>query len=108
MQVVNAMRGFNRIVSACVALLLAFALGFIVSARDGAYHEYYPRAGIVDFIDRAQDEVYVVDGTGNLWTFYGVEDWEVGDGIAMIFDDAGTAGISDDIIVSARFSPLEW
>ena len=45
----------------------------------------------------------VEDSNGNLWSFNGVEDWQVGDGCALIMHDNSTSEIVDDTIVSTRY-----
>lgn len=63
----------------------------------------YPRAGVVEVLDYEDDLVVVRDGIGQRWTFFGIDDWEVGDLCAMIMNDDGTPYcIYDDIIVSVR------
>ncbi len=59
----------------------------------------YPLSGIVQEINFATDEVIVEDGAGNLWSFFGVEDWNVGDIAAMIMRDMNTKEIADDQII---------
>lgn len=66
--------------------------------------EIYPDVGEV--IDLLEDYDLVVFETrdGNQWVFEGIEDWFVGDKIAVVFNDSGTrADRSDDWIVSARY-----
>lgn len=62
---------------------------------------FYPLATVV--IDAENDIVTLEDGSGNLWAFEGVEDWERGDVCACIMGDNGTENISDDRIVSVRY-----
>ena len=51
----------------------------------------YPNVGYVTEVDVETDTVTWNDGW-NDWTFYGVEDWMVGDGIAVIMSDEGNGG----------------
>ena len=64
----------------------------------------YPRSGIVTGIDRGADVVTWTDAAGLDWSFYGVEDWMIGDGVAALMDDNGTAIVTDDAIVAVRFA----
>ena len=64
----------------------------------------YPRSGIVTGIDRDADVVTWTDGAGNDWSFYGTGDWMIGDGVAALMDDNGTAIVTDDVIVSVRYA----
>ena len=65
---------------------------------------YYPATGIVTEIDMASDAVYWSDGI-NRWSFCGVEDWMIGDGVSVIMSDEGTESIYDDRMVG---SPRYW
>ena len=62
----------------------------------------YPVAGVVTEVDRETDTV-TFSTYGNAFSFYGCEDWEVGDGIAAIMSDNGTEEIYDDEIISVRY-----
>jgi len=63
----------------------------------------YPHVAVVVDTDEVDDSVYLCDFNGELWKFYGVEDWMVGDIAAMIMDDRGTPEIAGDRIVSVRY-----
>lgn len=65
--------------------------------------KFYPLATVVVEADAENDIVTLEDGSGNLWAFEGVEDWELGDVCACIMGDNGTENISDDRIVSAKY-----
>lgn len=54
------------------------------------------------------DTVTVEDSNGNIWSFDGAEDWEVGDGCALIMDDNSTSEIIDDKIISAKYQQNNW
>lgn len=54
------------------------------------------------------DTVTVEDSNGNIWSFDGAEDWEVGDGCALIMDDNSTSEIVDDVIISAKYQQNDW
>ena len=64
----------------------------------------YPLAGTVTGLDRAEDVVTFTDGAGLVWSFYGCDDWMIGDGVAALMDDNGTAIVTDDVIVSVRYA----
>lgn len=81
-------------------LLSAGLMACGAAARTGLY----PRSGIVTGIDRDADVVTFTDGAGNAWSFYGTEDWMIGDHVAGIMDDNGTASIYDDVIVSVQYA----
>lgn len=66
-------------------------------------HGIYPQCmQVCEFIEET-DEVICVDSNGNLWSYYGIEDYFVGDLVAVIFDDNGTPeSIYDDIVIDVR------
>lgn len=67
-------------------------------------NNYYALTAQVVETNRTQDVVTVKDSTGNLWEFYGVEDWEIGDCASMVMDDMGTDRIYDDEVVNVRYA----
>lgn len=54
------------------------------------------------------DTVTVEDSNGNLWSFNGAEDWQVGDCCALIMHDNSTSEIIDDTIISTRYQQNDW
>lgn len=73
-----------------------------IGAKGAEAPALYPNVGIVTEVDMEADTVTWNDGW-NDWTFYGVEDWMVGDGIAVIMSDEGTESVKDDRMVEARY-----
>lgn len=64
----------------------------------------YPACGIVYGLEYADDAVIVMTPDGELWEFYGCEDWAIGDICAMTFADAGIPNyIWDDEIIDVRY-----
>lgn len=61
----------------------------------------YPTCGIITEIK--DNIVTFTDFNGNMWSFYGAEDWEINDICAVIMDNNGTETIYDDIITSIRY-----
>ena len=55
-------------------------------------------------LDRKNDIVVCEDFNGNLWEFYGCEDWQIDDIASLLMDNNGTPTIYDDEIVSARYN----
>ena len=54
-------------------------------------------------IDRNTDVVICEDCNGNLWEFYGAEDWQVGDECNLVMFDCGTEEIADDVIIRETY-----
>lgn len=84
--------------------ILILILVLIVMLAGCTSGKSYALATIVTDIDRESDIVTVEDFNGNSWTFYGVEDWQIGDCAALMMNDNGTEKIMDDTIESARYS----
>ena len=57
----------------------------------------------VTTIDRNRDMVTCVDGEGQVWQFFGAEDYLVGDLVSCEIDDKGTLGYSDDVILNHHY-----
>ena len=55
-------------------------------------------------LDRENDVVVCEDFNGNLWEFYGCEDWQIDDIASLLMDDNGTSTIYDDEIVNVRYN----
>ena len=84
------------IITIAVLMLLVPFVSFAES-------ELYAKSGKVVELDEENDIVTFIDCNGFLWSFYGVEDWNVGDWCAVIFNTMGTDTIFDDEIVSVRY-----
>lgn len=64
----------------------------------------YSISTTVTAIDRENDVVTVTEiNGGNIWEFYGVEDWEVGDSCALTMYDNKTEQIFDDEIIRTTY-----
>ena len=96
------MSKMNRIV---VALLLALLMVTmcVMFAHAEESHKVYALAGVVYWIDEETNIVSITTFDGNQWDFEGVEDWFIGDIVAMVMDDMGTSVIEDDVIVNVRY-----
>lgn len=64
---------------------------------DGAY---VLRAQVIG-VDNEEDVVACVDTVGNVWEFYGIEDWCEGDFVLLLMDTRGTQTIYDDAVLRA-------
>ena len=78
---------------------VAFARGSVERERQ------YPTTMIVRNIDTANDLVRMSTASGHIYEMYGVEDYNIGDAVALIMSNNGTADdVTDDIIVQAQYS----
>lgn len=89
-----------------VAMIALKAVFFSVPANADIVMKpvIYPDVGeVIELIDD-YDLVVFETRDGNQWVFEGIEDWFVGDKIAVAFDDNGTRNDrSDDWIVSVGY-----
>ena len=87
-----------------VALFVALVALFVVSIAS-ADANIYARVGVIYEINYEEDFFVVEDSVGFLWEYNGVEDFNVGDVVAMMMADIeGTPSILDDVILSVTFS----
>ena len=64
----------------------------------------YPETFIVVAVDEDHDFITLMDFNGFTWTWYGVDDWMIGDIAAAIMDSNGTEFIADDEIIMLKYS----
>lgn len=64
----------------------------------------YPATMEIVEIDRAADVVTVETATGFLYQFDGAEDYTRGDLVSLLMWSNGTQVITDDVIITARYS----
>lgn len=55
-------------------------------------------------LDEENDVVTVEDENGNLWDFYGCEDWLINDNCILLMNNNNTSNIYDDIIIRAIYT----
>ena len=100
-------RPFAISITILLVILLAFCVWFILDGEPKTTEErkpdYYALATKVNTIDRNTDVVTCEDSAGNLWEFYGVGDWQVGDNANLLMDTMGTERIYDDEICGATY-----
>ena len=81
---------------ALLVLILALAITATAMNIAGAQAEEYAMHGYIIELDEEQDIVYFMNEQGEVWSFYGIEDWEVEQVIIIIMDDMNTETIYDD------------
>lgn len=85
-------------------LLIITTIIFMILAKilkPESENRYPETARVVEIYD---DTVVVETSTGNIFEFFGAEDWFVGDIASMIIDSCGTAEVNDDIIITVKYS----
>ena len=83
-------------------LILILAIVIIACTCSCGKSTLYPETGKV--VEICNDVVTVETSTGNLFAFYGAEDWFVDDTVSMIMDSCGTANVKDDVIITVKYS----
>lgn len=98
---------FAITITVLAVLLIAAAVWFVAMGQPADAVErkpdYYALATVVTTIDRNTNVVTCKDYNGNLWEFYGVEDWQVGDNANLLMDTMDTERIYDDEICGATY-----
>jgi len=96
----------DKIFTAAMVLFVAIAVLLACAPKADAHNEgnYYALTCEVVEVDRENDIVTCEDSNGNLWEFYGCEDWQEGDCASLLMNDQGTPSIYDDAIEGARYS----
>ena len=69
-----------------------------------AHAATYPATMVVTEINPTTDVVTMETATGHIYEMTGAEDYMVGDLVSLIMDDKGTADITDDEILDARYA----
>lgn len=84
-----------------IRTIITFTITILITSISMALcnAEIYPNCGVVSELDYKQDIVYFTDSTDNIWGFYGIEDWQIGDIVTVIMDDMDTMMIYDDEII---------
>ena len=77
-------------------MLIATIFGGVRIAR--LINNNYTREGVVAATHASNEEVIIVDTTGNEWCFYGVG-YEEGDTVTMTMDNNNTDNIINDDII---------
>ena len=79
-----------------IIAIIAVALVLFTATASAAV---YPRTFKVYDLDYTNDVVTLISFNGDLYTFYGCEDWFINDCASAVMDDMGTPEIDDDKIV---------
>lgn len=83
-------------------LIIILAIAIIACTCSCGKSTLYPETGKV--VEICNNTVSVETSTGNLFEFYGSEDWFVGDCVSMTMDSCGTPKVTDDMIIDAHYS----
>jgi len=86
-----------------IVVLVSTLCGMLMNQLLNSADSYALTTEVVE-LDRENDIVVCEDFNGNLWEFYGCEDWQIDDIASLLMNDNGTPTIYDDEIVSARYN----
>ena len=92
------------VVTALLTLAVIGGLITLVVLSEKPVADSYALTTKVVELDHENDVVVCEDFNGNLWEFYGCEDWQINDVASLLMNDNGTPTIYDDEIVSARYN----
>lgn len=67
----------------------------------------YPQTMEVVKVDAVDDAVYLMTSTGYIYAMSGTDDWEAGDLASLIMNSKGTPDITDDEIITARYTGFQ-
>ena len=82
-----------------IALLLCACNSAEVQAKTVKVDNLYVMETVVYELNHKTDEVVCKTETGNLYAFYGIENWEINDRCVLVMDNNGTKNIEDDEII---------
>ena len=84
--------------------IIVGAVAAIIAVNTYQENMLYSLSTIVTDLDRERDIVTVEElGGSNVWTFYGVEDWEANDICSLTMFNNNTPKICDDIIIGITY-----
>ena len=87
---------YNTMVT--IMLIVTIFGGVRIARLININNNNYTREGVVVAIDTPNEEVIILDTTGNEWCFYGVG-YEEGDTVTMTMDNNNTDNIINDDII---------
>ena len=88
-----------------IILICVLTVSIIVAmVEENRNENLYAINTVVMNINSETDEVFCIDKNGNIWSFYGTEDWAVNDNAILIMIKNKTETIYDDEIISAIYS----
>ena len=83
--------------------ILAVVVLVMLMVSGMANAEMYPQVMLIVEADREEDIIILEDFNGNQWVWEGVEDWMVGDVVAVLMDDNNTKDITDDVMMELKY-----
>jgi hypothetical protein len=102
---------FYTIINTCVAIgfvivaiITVSLIHQVTSPTDNNTH-YVTQAKVIG-INTASDTVQIEDSHGEIWEFFGTENFQKGNSVIVLMDDQSTSTVYDDTILSVRLDPF--
>lgn len=102
---------FYTIINTCVVIIFiiiaistVFLIHQVTSPTDSNTH-YVIQAKVIG-IDTTSDTVQIEDSHGEIWEFFGTENFQKGNSVIVLMDNQKTSTIYDDEILSVRLDPF--
>lgn len=101
---------FYTIISICAVIAIIMSiiatviLHYITSPTNNNAH-YITQAKVIS-VDTVSDTVQIEDSHGEIWEFFGTENFQKDNFVIALMDNQGTSTIYDDEILSVRLDPF--
>jgi hypothetical protein len=102
---------FYTIINICVVItfvmiaIVIASLTYHVTSGTTNDTTYIIQAKVIG-IDTASDTVQIEDSHGEVWEFFGAENFQKGNSVIVLMDDQSTSTVYDDTILSVRLDPF--
>ena len=90
------------IIATIITVIIMISCAYAMSAYAEDLAPVYGRFAIIIELDPAEDAVICMDTQGNLWSFFEIDTWEVGDLCTITFWN-NSANIADHEILDVMF-----
>lgn len=90
-----------------IGIVIGIVLMFspLLFKTETKHSKEYPQTMVVTHVNEYIDSVTIETATGYQYSFWGIEDYQIGDVVAVTMNDNATENdITDDKIVEVRFS----
>lgn len=102
---------FYTIINICVVTHLVIVTIFVVclihrtNSSTTNDTNYTMQAKVIN-VDTASDTVQIEDSHGEVWEFFGAENFQKDNSVIVLMDNQGTSTVYDDEILSVRLAPF--
>ena len=101
---------FDIFINTCIIIAIILIVIVMAAFAHAIFHpvnntQYVIEAKIIN-IDTFTDTVQIEDSHGEVWEFFGTENFQKGDSVIVLMDNQKTSTIYDDEILSVRLDPV--